>query len=77
MYVYIYIYRERERYNAYIIHCTLEQLGRGRPAGRASPGRSSFFAPNASVRDFTDTACPFFESDTLFLECVLVLVLVV
>ena len=28
--------------------------------------------PKAEViRDFKDTVCPFFESDTLFLECVL------
>ena len=29
------------------------------------------------VRDFKDTLCPFFESDTLFLECCFVLCLVV
>ena len=29
------------------------------------------------VRDFKDTVDPFFESDTLFLECLFVLVLVV
>ena len=29
------------------------------------------------VRDFKDTVYPFFESDTLFLECVFVLLLVV
>ena len=29
------------------------------------------------IRDFKDTVYPFFESDTLFLECVVVLCLVV
>ena len=29
------------------------------------------------VRDFKDTVYPFFESDTLFLECLFVLFLVV
>ena len=68
MYIYIYIQREREKdmyiciyiyiYICMYIHTT---------AGQLSDARS---VPLVAFRDFEDTVYPFFESDTLFLECV-------
>ena len=50
-----------------------------RPGGlrRAGAAPLLFRAGGRGVRDFKDTVCRFFESDTLFLECVFLLCLVV
>ena len=39
------------------------------PAQRGRPCSAASWAPATAIRDFKDTAYPFFESDALFLEC--------